>query len=253
MRDMEFVWVAILAGLVAACGPGTAGATAYPVIWDEEEYGMKASPPPKAEDWARWMAQPWESGGDPRTFTVYDGERREVPVGSCEELFQADERGWAADSLQGRILRAWASTCYGARAIAAAMPAAQSHVEGLVLDEVTVRSLPPAMGFVISRDDERKVAQLEAEGGTLGDYIGGAGVVLGEDGGATISDEWGGHQSLKVRANGDFNRDGVADLLVSTSSWVEGGSYWSQQLWIITRDEPGAPLRMLEEIRVMGP
>ncbi|SKA27913.1 hypothetical protein [Novilysobacter spongiicola] len=252
MLDKEQARKAILALLlVAASGCSTMGRVESPVTWSDS-YGMDSVPAPDAEDWTRWMAQPWQVDGEPRVSIVLDDDGNEVEVRSCEELFRADERGWTGSYLDGRIQRAWASTCYGARAIAGAVPAARSHLEGFVLDESSVRALPVLLGTIISGDNERTVRQLHAAVGTLGDYIGEAVVVTRPDGGATIENDWGGRQGLTIKARGDFNHDGVADLLLSTSSWIPGASHWSHGLWIITRDAPGAPLRVVEEIPVMG-
>lgn len=253
MSDRIKSGAAFIAWLSIACGCSTMAAQApeYPVAW-HDGLGMDAEPVPGPDDWAAWMAKPWQIEGEPVKSILRNSDGEEVEVRTCEELFNSEARGWTAGYVEGRIHSARAAKCHAARIVAGAAPAAHSYVQGFSLDEASVRELPVSLAAIISPDDVRRVNELQATGGTLGNYLRDSVIVTDSDGTAWIKDDWGGGQSLRIEATGDFNKDGIADLLVSSSSWVDIGSHWSQGLWIITRDAFGAPLRVVEEIPVMA-
>lgn len=68
-----------------------------------------------------------------------------------------------------------------------------------------------------------------------------------------LKEAWGGRPSLSVLGRGDFNGDGIEDLMISSFAWIDGASYFSVARSIISRDAPGAPMRVLERAPVMGP
>jgi len=67
-----------------------------------------------------------------------------------------------------------------------------------------------------------------------------------------IKDVSGGTEGLRWLASGDFNHDGIEDLLISTYGTVAGGSYESLGLYVVGRESEGAPMKVLAVYPVMG-
>lgn len=213
---------------------------------------MGAVPAPGPVEWRDWLARQWRIENEPVVFPVANAQGEQAQVDSCVALFQADDRHMQVDNVNFGIFRSRASDCHAARIIADASPAERTYLAGFVMDAEQVRDLPVWLAFTINNDDERKVRKLQEGGGTLGDFIGDAAIVAGRNE-ATIHEGWGGRQSLSIAARGDFNGDGIEDLLVSSYAWIEGGSYTAVALSIVTRVAAGAPLTVVERIPVMGP
>jgi len=68
------------------------------------------------------------------------------------------------------------------------------------------------------------------------------------DNNATFYDNSGSIQRLTLMAKGDYNADGIEDQMYFVENSVEGGSYSSSKVFIITRITADAPLDLLEEI-----
>ncbi|VAW69118.1 hypothetical protein MNBD_GAMMA10-1717 [hydrothermal vent metagenome] len=65
---------------------------------------------------------------------------------------------------------------------------------------------------------------------------------------AIYNDDSGGTQKLTLMAKGDYNGDGIEDWLLHMANSVEGGSYSSTILYIITRTTADGPISLLKEI-----
>jgi len=65
---------------------------------------------------------------------------------------------------------------------------------------------------------------------------------------AIYYDNTGGIQKLTLMAKGDYNGDGVEDWLMHMQNSVEGGSYSSTILYIITRTKADGPIILLKEV-----
>jgi hypothetical protein len=65
------------------------------------------------------------------------------------------------------------------------------------------------------------------------------------NGGIEIDDHEGGITQVDILARGDFNGDGVEDLLLSVNNYASEGSFKLYSMVIVTRLKPGAPLRVI--------
>ncbi len=57
----------------------------------------------------------------------------------------------------------------------------------------------------------------------------------------------GAHQEVLLLARGDFNHDGIEDLLLFANAHVVGGTYASFRLFWITKMNPNSPLTLIRE------
>lgn len=204
---------------------------------------------PTVETWRESLSQPWRLGGDPVVFSMRS-HGKPLTVDRCSALFVALDKGhkvWGADRA---IFDGWAVRCIAVRAVVNAASPRQSHVASFRLDEKGARALPVELAFQISRDDERKMSLIKSAGGSLGNYLGSATMKMMEK-----SEEWrmivrdaNGVQWLSVLAEGDFDHDGIDDLLVSSSNSVTGGSYNDAHLYIVSRLNDGGPMVLRETL-----
>ena len=65
---------------------------------------------------------------------------------------------------------------------------------------------------------------------------------------AIYYDNTGGIQRLTLMAKGDYNGDGIEDRLLFMENSVEGGSYSSEYVYIITRTKADGPIILLKEM-----
>ena len=57
----------------------------------------------------------------------------------------------------------------------------------------------------------------------------------------------GGTQELALVAKGDFNGDGIEDMLITSRDSVEGGSYRAIRLFLLTRISASSAITVLRE------
>lgn len=184
------------------------------------------------------------------TFSVIHGGKPLI-IDRCTTLFAAVETGANLGGTDHVIFNAWKVHCYAVRVVVNATPAQQSHVANLTLDKKGIAALPAQLAFQISRDDERRVAAITSKGGSLGDYLGSVKLKqMGtpDDRRVLVADEMGNVQKLAILAKGDFDHDGVDDLLVSSINSITGGSYTAAHLYIVSRLKADGPLVLRKEV-----
>jgi hypothetical protein len=187
------------------------------------------------------------------------GQMVEVPAKSCRTLLKMLERGY-------RLTPAYRShvsviaTCRALRMLKQARPAEASHLRDLVLDETVIEVLPALLGFWTSpcaacrsqtfNETRQSWARFAAERAAKGQ------IPRFQDGSAyetEILDE----RKLRVRtpawtvevqvlAGGDFNGDGLDDILVqrdviaeapASALYVLSRSNPREVLWVVNTDE----------------
>lgn len=249
----------------AGAAPDGAMRIARDVAWFEGMQGNGARID-EAPHWAGWLEQPWHSeadgpivfhvrrpGGDPAPDVV-----DEATVNTCQQLFDADLRGLQPPTQRERVHYAGVRRqCYAARVISRGVTARTSFVTDFDMHETTFRNLPAQMVTVMSPGRQAaRVDEILRDGGTLGeaiDYTMDAPTTdtsdierlkqiafVGQDG-------W--RQDWTWLARGDFNRDGVEDLLVSSRLRAPVGEHLDDyRLFLLTRRAADSPIELLQEI-----
>lgn len=185
-------------------------------------------------------------------------------VGSCEQLFDANvrnERISSKDKTQAideRSYRVRAVGCYAAREIGGATQPHTSYVSGFSMDARNARVLPAGLSVVSSSSEISDVKQAMAKHETLA-YVMGRGAtfrqVANQFGNAPmvrITNRFGGIEDVVLLARGDFNHDGVEDLLIRTSAISVGGHPGPISLYLVTRLAPKAPMVVLKTYPDLG-
>ncbi len=137
--------------------------------------------------------------------------------------------------------------CRAIALLGTAQPARKSFLRDFVIDEEGTRELLSAFGLV------EQIGAGDRASSQSGDMIltGGLGKILVVDlpyADSGEADVWAdkGRVLLRVEARGDFTGDGVEDLLLSAGTRLSRYRPDLTDLCLITRESPGASLRMIE-------
>jgi hypothetical protein len=199
------------------------------------------------------LAKPLDEPLDVRRSTSpekpFDQQTYEVAsVTNCVTLRDLTKRGFNASiNPDYKYQLGLAAECNTLELLKTVKPAWVSYLKTFRLDKTAVNILPPRCSVIVSRDDQRKVAAAEAKGLSWQKYehIGTAEVT--KDGQLEVKDaDW--RVRLTLYARGDFNRDGVDDIVLRKDQWLTEGTYGATSLLVLTRFEEGAILKVIEEI-----
>lgn len=216
-----------------------------------------SSPARDVSDWKSQFVQTWPDDAKLRVRSSKAGQT--MLVDSCRQLFKADEAGMiepapnSGYSLQQ--YRVAAASCYAGRVIATAVPAKKSFVKDFIFNAATLRELPPDMGFFISNSEMEKLERAKKQGDQLGSFLTGAKFSFKNTPNEKVaeikySDD--SKQTFVLTAKGDFNNDGIEDLLIYTVSSVAGGTYRAIGLYAITKLGPNAHYVIVKKYPVGG-
>lgn len=220
----------------------------------------------ESESWADWLDRPWASdAGTPLSVHVQDlggaidpDIVAEATVSTCTQLFDADLRGLSPSEARDRApYSALRVSCYSARLVSQGGAAERSFVADFTMDESSFRQLPPELVTIISPGRQLdQVGTIIEEGGRLGeviDYTMSAPAFDGSNGpyriSTTTSGDVGWVQDWTWLARGDFDRDGVEDLLVASRLHVPGKQgVDDHRLFVVTRRSADTPMEVTREI-----
>ena len=215
---------------------------AYPVWWTPS-FGLKG-----LDQVERRRQENFRPGWDLgiRLYKGQGDDRVEIEAKSCVDLEALKQAGFgAADGSLGYRQMFYLAECRAIELLGAVQPARTRHIGDAVFGEKNVHELLVALGFL------RQAGTAHAADVSSGERVlaGGLGRLLAID--IPFSDAvdvWAeaGRVRLSVQARGDFTADGVEDVLIFAG--VSRSRYRPKltHLCAITRDAPGAPLRLIE-------
>lgn len=130
--------------------------------------------------------------------------------------------------------------------VLAAKPSRLSYVEGFRLDGLALDALPSSLSWAVAPEDEDAVEEAERQGLSWRRYKPEL-RVLNASQDALAVDEDGARIALETKAFGDFDGDGVEDVLLFKSSRaVDEGTMRHYTPVLLTRTTAGGPLRARE-------
>ena len=279
-RGQALTGMAVLSAvLLSACGSGLVAdaAEVVPGVAGQsvgvERLGLmrvEAAGVVSHADWDAWFTRPWQPRGDLSAafdavrFTCSQGSctvGERLQVSSCNLLFEADSRGLDVEGMEapqaGYLYRRL--VCYAGRALDAMQAATVSHVSDYVLDSGTLADLPAELGYPDSPGQLEEALRIDEGGGRMGDFLenvagiadlsavrtSGHGLRL-EDG-TLWTREW------LLLGRGDFDGDGVEDLLVGVNLYITDEALrFGSRLHVLTRKEAGVRLQSTYQIPILG-
>lgn len=167
-----------------------------------------------------------------------------VKVNSCASLLSLTSLGYfAADKSKQGMFDAKYTVCMTWKTMADFKASKQSFLGSIELNKAFANIMPPQLALVISRDDERRLAK----SASWEDMSQIKDVEKLNNEQAIFVDSTGGRQKITLMAKGDYNGDGIEDVLFYMENSVEGGSYSSVYAYVLTRLSSDAPFTLLKQ------
>ena len=138
-----------------------------------------------------------------------------------------------------------AALCVATKSIATARPTKYSALSTFKLDAEFPRHVPKNLALIISVSEWKKIAQNKrivswARAETV--------KFVSKDGEYRAKYAMtGAYQEVSLIARGDFNNDGIEDLLLFAQSHVVGGSYAAYRLFWVTKKNTSSPITLTKE------
>lgn len=167
-------------------------------------------------------------------------------VASCGDLFRADEYNKEPVRPHEFVpYRNTAMMCYATRYITSITASSHAMIGDIVLDEALADQLPVEVAFISSSVESARILK-DPSKQYWSDVQAFDSVTAISSYQASFNFS-GGSQELTVFARGDMNGDGVEDVLFRVVTTVEGGSYASTQLFLLSREKVGGPLVLISQ------
>lgn len=249
----QLCFIMFLSSLIAAwsqnISAGQRGTSLYPVEWYEElpmfitfEKPIKTS---EIKNIGDLLSEKWYTGIHVYKGMNSPGEKEKV-ISNCLEYLAIRGQGYSvtpersASAFMGRAMR-----CSAIEALANAKPAKISNLSDFALDESLPSKLPKQMAFIASTTEYNRIMK-NSSIKTLTDVHKVTKVEM-KDKTNAIYKHKGGEQDITLVGKGDFNDDGILDLLLIVQNDVSGGSFSSTHLYALTKMAPKGDYVLLKE------
>jgi hypothetical protein len=173
-----------------------------------------------------------------------------VRIASCADYRAADLAALTTSSQSDHnLLAEFGATCRALDWLARAKPSRQSFVADFNLDEAAAELLPAGIAIPVNSAERRAIQADEAAGRSWRRWHESRGRPLRAgapttDGGAVF--EWAAARSrLAILARGDFDGDGIEDVLLLNSEWPGYAHAMRSEVFLLTRRRADAGLRLL--------
>lgn len=187
------------------------------------------------------LAAPWDY---PLEVSRRSGQPKKAVITNCLSYFDLTRQGFEATPFPPQL--ALGADCHALRVLSGAVPARQTHLAGFQLDEKGIDHLPPDLSLILSKDDARNVAAANKQGRSWRAFQPISRVTREND--HTVLVEGNGwNVRMKIYAFGDFNTDGLEDILLTTQGWLTQGTYATTRLLALTRFQDGGRLDLVTE------
>src|SRR5215471_6722307 len=232
------MWVLIATLLIMATGSRQAAQAQHPVRW------TKAVGPSSRQALAAEFRAPVRIF--PRSSRIRDHKR---VIRTCVDYARAKKKGWeAADRYEGVSESIYIDQCQTLALVLAAKPSRTSYVKNFKLDEAALDLLPPSLTYVKGPD---AAGEAERQGLSWKKLV--PGLKIKEKSANSITvlepglEDDTARIDLEIKAFGDFNDDGVEDILLSWEAHTESdGKLQGSALLVLTRLTPDGRFKTVE-------
>ena len=176
-------------------------------------------------------------------------EREVIEAGNCRALLDLRAKGYepAGGSLGYTRERHHGAVCTALVALKSAAPAKTSHLSDFRLSSRSPEVLPPILAASFVHSGDAAALKAEAQGTSWRDYE--PRLAARTDGDELVVSGGTWEVRVQVYARGDFNGDGLDDLLVRAAESATGGSYAAARLVLLTRASANAKLTTLRRLQ----
>ncbi|HKV41608.1 MAG TPA: hypothetical protein VJX67_20560 [Blastocatellia bacterium] len=207
----------------------------YPVRW------TRAVGPPSRQALKAQLRQPVKK---PRSQKIYEHTEAQREIRTCIDYASARRDGWSdsANTYERSTGSFFRDQCDVALLVLAAKPSRTSYLHNFKLNEAGLNLLPPSLSWAVSNDEEEAVAEAERKGLSWKSFNPALKVL--EKGANSITvDEDGDRITLEIKAFGDFNGDGIEDVLLFKSCSATEGTMREYEPVVLTRVTAQGPLK----------
>ena len=178
------------------------------------------------------------------SYEVVLDSKPAIKVDSCKVLSKALQEGYKSANYKEQVaLLATNKICTTWTDMGKLKPSKESFLSSFKHSLALPKQMPPELALIISNDDERRLAK--ASSWEEMSHI--AKVEPVNDDQAIYYDNSGGIQRLTIMAKGDYNQDGIEDIVLHLANAVERGSYSSSYSYIVTRLAADAPYTLIKQ------
>ena len=178
------------------------------------------------------------------SYEVVIDSKPAINVDSCKVLSKALQEGYKSSDYKEQVaLLATNKICTTWVAMGKLKPSKESFLDSFKHDAALANKMPPELSLIISNDDERRL--VKASSWEEMSHI--QKVELVNDDQAIYYDNSGGIQRLTIMAKGDYNQDGIEDMVLHMANAVERGSYSSSYSYIVTRLTADATYTLIKQ------
>jgi len=168
-------------------------------------------------------------------------------IKSCTEYFKlVDKALTTVRENESSAFAEFVLMCQAAKVIIEAKPSKHSFLDDLKFDKKLPNKLPKQIAMVISTTESKRLNE-NSKLVSWGDVnkINKVDVINNVK---AIYHHQGSTQEIELMAKGDFNNDGIEDMLVSSRDSVVGGSYNALRVYQVTKLNHQAGLEVINEI-----
>jgi hypothetical protein len=170
----------------------------------------------------------------------------QAQVGNCFDYLKYSDAGYKADSdFQMRMLESLGADCRALALLKDAAPARVSYLQDFRLDTSAPAMLPAQFAIIVSNEEQQSLAAAAHANKSWLEYQ--PKLKAEQANGRLTVDAAGMRGVLRLYARGDFNGDGVEDLLIREDYAALGGTYSGSRLFLLTRRRGERVLQVLKE------
>jgi len=178
------------------------------------------------------------------SYEVVLDSKPAIKVDSCKVLSKALPEGYKPVNYKEQVaLLATNKICITWADMGTLKSSKESFLGSFKHSAALPKKMPPELSLIISNDDERRLAK--ASSWEEMSHI--KKVEPINDDQAIYYDNSGGIQRLTIMAKGDYNQDGIEDIVLHMANAVERGSYSSSYGYVVTRLAADAPYTLIKQ------
>ena len=191
------------------------------------------------------LARPWYATVEVRAA----GGKAQQPIDNCKQYLSAhDQHLQPVKEFERAAYQEFGLMCLAARDIIQAEPATENYLQDFKLDQSAPQQLPKQLALMIAENEQQRMMNNDKL--QFWSQVEAAKLTSSNDHHAVYTTD-GAEQTLSLLASGDFNSDGINDLLLTSRDRVSGGSYSGMRMWLITRSGDQAKIRIIKTYQAL--
>jgi hypothetical protein len=184
----------------------------------------------------------------PRGQEIYEHTESQGEIRTCADYARAKKNGWSdsANTYERSTESFFKDQCDVLLLVLTAKPSRISYVTDFKFDETALDMLPPSLSWILSGDEEAAAGKAERRGLSWRKFKPGVKVLKKDADWISVEEPGSARISLELKAFGDFNGDGIEDVLLFKSTSAINATYRYYEPVILTRTADGRLLKVLK-------